>query len=201
MARGGLKAEQQQQALIIFFATTLLFILIISLVLWKWKTEETRDKIKQAHHDQLTGLPNRTLLMDRLEHALSRAKRTQSQMAVLFIDLDNFKPVNDTLGHAGGDALLRLVANRLLACVREEDTVARMGGDEFVVLVEQLNHVDDISTIAEHILSSLKQPFTISEQQVCISGSLGISLYPQNGIDAETLLRHADEAMYLHTLN
>ncbi|MFB9847685.1 GGDEF domain-containing protein [Oceanisphaera arctica] len=169
---------------------------MLCLVLWKWKTEDIREQLERAHHDTLTGLPSRILLMDRLEHALSHARRTKAQMAVLFIDLDGFKPVNDTLGHAAGDLLLQMVAKRLLYCVREEDSVARLGGDEFVIILEHLDHVGDTDMIADRILDTLQQPFTIGEQQVCISGSLGISLYPNNGTDADTLLRYADEAMY-----
>ena len=193
---GGRKAEQQKQALLGFFALTLLMMLMLGLVLWIWKTEESRKRLERAHHDILTGLPSRTLLMDRLEHALSHARRIQTRMAVLFIDLDDFKPVNDTLGHAAGDALLQMVAKRLLYCVREVDTVARMGGDEFVILLENLDDVDNVDMIADRILDILQQPFTITNQQICISASLGISLYPHNGTDADTLLRHADEAMY-----
>lgn len=193
---GGRKAEQQQQALIQFFVVTLIIVLILGVVLWKWKTEETREQLERAHHDALTDLPSRTLLMDRLAHALSRAKRSKSRMAVLFIDLDGFKTVNDTFGHAAGDRLLQIVAKRLLYCTREEDTVARLGGDEFVIVLEHIDQVDDLDVIADRILDALQQPFAIADKQVCISGSLGISLYPLNGTDADTLLRHADEAMY-----
>ena len=193
---GGRKAEQQQQALMQFFVVTLIIILILGLVIWKWKTEEIREQLERAHHDSLTDLPSRTLLMDRLAHALSRARRTQAQIAVLFIDLDSFKPVNDTLGHAAGDRVLQIVAKRLLGCVREEDTVARLGGDEFVIVLESFDHAEDLDVVADRILDTLQQPFAIANQQVCISASLGISLYPHNGTDADTLLRHADEAMY-----
>ncbi|WP_298722595.1 diguanylate cyclase [uncultured Oceanisphaera sp.] len=193
---GGRTVEQEKQALIVFFIITLLIILILGLVLWKWKTEETREQLERAHHDALTGLPARALLMDRLEHALSHTRRTGASMAVLFIDLDGFKSVNDTLGHAAGDLLLQMVAKRLLYCMREEDTVARFGGDEFVIVLENIDHVGDIDMIADRILETLQQPFTVVGQQVCISGSLGVSLYPQNGTNADSLLRHADEAMY-----
>ena len=162
---GGRKADQQQQALIQFFVITLAIILILGLVLWKWKTEEVREQLERAHHDALTDLPSRTLLMDRLAHALSRAKRVQSRMAVLFLDLDGFKTVNDTFGHAAGDRLLQIMAKRLLYCTREEDTVARLGGDEFVILLEHIDQIGDLDVIADRILDALEQPFAVANSR------------------------------------
>nr|WP_239552552.1 diguanylate cyclase [Oceanisphaera litoralis] len=193
---GGRKAEQQKQVLMGFFALILLIVLMGGSLLWMWKTEDTREQLERAYHDALTALPSRTLLMDRLEHALSHAKRHQGRIAVLFIDLDGFKAVNDTLGHAAGDVLLQMVAKRLLSCVREIDTVARLGGDEFVIVLEHIGHAGEIDLVADRILDILQQPFVIANQSVCISGSLGSSLYPENGTDAATLLGHADDAMY-----
>ncbi|WP_198650289.1 diguanylate cyclase domain-containing protein [Oceanimonas marisflavi] len=193
---GGLRAEQQKQTLLRYAGLLVLALLMLIWGLFKWKSAHTRKLLEQAHHDRLTGLPSRTLLMDRLQRALSRAQRNQTLMAVFFIDLNGFKQINDTLGHAAGDLLLQAVAGRLLQCVRTEDTVARMGGDEFVIVLEQLEQASDTDIIADRILDALRQPFDLNERRVSVSGSLGISLYPRNGTDAETLLQHADEAMY-----
>lgn len=126
---------------------------------------ESRRGPGGAHHDALTDLPSRTLLMDRLAHALSRAKRVQSRMAVLFLDLDGFKTVNDTFGHAAGDRLLQIMAKRLLYCTREEDTVARLGGDEFVILLEHIDQIGDLDVIADRILDALEQPFAVANSR------------------------------------
>jgi diguanylate cyclase (GGDEF)-like protein/PAS domain S-box-containing protein len=149
----------------------------------------------QAFHDPLTGLPNRALFMDRLQHALTRANRRGTKVAVLFIDLDNFKVINDSLGHKAGDQLLKAVAERLKACVRPEDTAARLGGDEFTILVEGVAGGGDVARIAVRIVEILQLPFTLEEQEV-FAASTGIAL---NGPDQEQpadLLRHADLAMY-----
>ena len=149
-----------------------------------------------AYHDALTGLPNRALLMDRLRHAASRADRAQARMAVLFIDLDRFKTINDSLGHAIGDGVLQAAAGRLGTLVREEDTLARLGGDEFVVLLESVRDGQDAATVAEKIIHALEDTLQIGDYPLHISASIGISLYPEDGHDAETLLMHADAAMY-----
>ncbi len=159
------------------------------------KARESQMEFK-AGHDTLTELPNRTLLEDRLSHAIDHAHRTGELVAVLFVDLDRFKPVNDTLGHAVGDALLRVVADRLRACVRAEDSVARIGGDEFVVMLEGLERPAAAEKVARKIMESLGQPLTIEGHALDISGTVGISLFPRDGTDVETLLRHADVAMY-----
>jgi diguanylate cyclase (GGDEF)-like protein/PAS domain S-box-containing protein len=149
-----------------------------------------------ANHDPLTGLPNRVLLHDRLEKAINRARRGGQLVCVMFIDLDHFKVVNDSLGHAVGDRLLKEVSSRLLACVRESDTVARLGGDEFTFVLEQLRGTDEAAVIAQKLLQSLDAPIAIDEHQLFASASVGISFYPQDGDDVATLLRNADTAMY-----
>jgi diguanylate cyclase (GGDEF)-like protein len=146
-----------------------------------------------ATHDSLTALPNRTLLHERLSHALARAQRHSRQLAVLFVDLDRFKNVNDTLGHDAGDSLLQVTAQRLYDCLRETDTMARQGGDEFVVLMEELTDREPITRVAQRILDAVSQPFVIAGQELHITASVGISIYPEDG---RTLLRNADVAMY-----
>jgi diguanylate cyclase (GGDEF)-like protein/PAS domain S-box-containing protein len=150
----------------------------------------------QAFHDPLTGLPNRALFMDRLEHALALAHRRGTKVAVLFADLDNFKVMNDSLGHAAGNQLLIAVAERLKACVRPEDTAARLGGDEFTILVEGVTGGDDVAQIAERIAEILQPPFALEEQEVFATASTGIVLNSTAQEQAADLLRHADLAMY-----
>ena len=150
-----------------------------------------------AHHDALTGLPNRLLLNARLEHSLHHACREGTNLAVLFLDLDHFKKVNDSLGHAVGDHLLQLVAKGLLASVREEDTIARMGGDELAIVLGSLDDARYAATAAQKILDELANPFEIDGRELFVSASIGISIYPQNGRDAIALLKHADAAMYM----
>lgn len=149
-----------------------------------------------AQHDVLTDLPNRLLLNDRLAQAISLARRNQNQVAVLFLDLDGFKHINDSLGHAIGDKLLQSVAARLSACVRKSDTVSRQGGDEFVILLSEVGHAADAAVSATKILTELKRAHTIGEHHFHVTASIGISTYPENGEDAETLTKNADTAMY-----
>ncbi|MFO1418033.1 MAG: EAL domain-containing protein [Methylotetracoccus sp.] len=149
-----------------------------------------------AHHDLLTGLPNRRLFRDRLEHAIQRADRSGSKLAVLFLDLDRFKDVNDSLGHTVGDSLLRQVANRLKAVMRRDDTLARLGGDEFTVLMEGLQRGKDASNVAEKLVLVLGEPFPVQRHELFVGVSIGISIYPQDAQSAESLLRNADAAMY-----
>lgn len=151
---------------------------------------------QMAHFDALTGLPNRNLFFDRLGQALAASRRTGDKLALLFLDLDRFKPVNDTWGHAVGDALLKWVAQRLTTCVRESDTVARMAGDEFTVILTHLGGPEDARPVAEKIIRALNEPFLVDGHTIEIGVSIGIALYPDDGSDAETLLRHADDAMY-----
>ncbi|HQO28145.1 MAG TPA: EAL domain-containing protein, partial [Accumulibacter sp.] len=148
-----------------------------------------------ATHDELTGLPNRTLFNDRLQLALARARRSQESIGVVFIDLDNFKVVNDTLGHDSGDQLLCQAAKRLLDCVRSEDTVARLGGDEFVVLLESTDR-QHASQTAERLLKTLSGSYRFDDDDCFISGSIGVSIFPDDAEDASALMRNADSAMY-----
>jgi diguanylate cyclase (GGDEF)-like protein len=150
----------------------------------------------QAFHDLLTGLPNRALFLDRLEHALTRANRRDSKVAVLFTDLDNFKVINDSLGHIAGDQLLVAVAERLKTCLRPEDTVARLGGDEFTILVEDIASVGEVVQLAERIAEILQPPFALEEQEVFAALSTGIALNSPAQEQPADLLRHADLAMY-----
>ena len=145
--------------------------------------------------DPLTGLPNRRLLVDRVSMALVRARRDQSAMAVLYLDLDGFKEINDRLGHGAGDALLKMVAGRLSAAVREEDTVARLGGDEFVIVLH-LSDGADAGQVASKLIAAVSQPYEIEGQAVSVTISAGIALYPVHGEDAETLMKSADLALY-----
>jgi diguanylate cyclase (GGDEF)-like protein/PAS domain S-box-containing protein len=150
----------------------------------------------QAHHDHLTGLPNRLLLEDRLHGAVLRAQREHTQVAVLFIDLDRFKNINDSLGHHVGDNVLRDVAQRFCALTRESDTVARLGGDEFLIVMEGIHDAGMASRVAEKILDDLRANPVTLEQEFFVGASIGISLFPQDGADAETLIKNADAAMY-----
>jgi len=147
-------------------------------------------------HDVLTGLPNRTLLQERCEQALSLARRDNRRLALLFLDLDRFKTINDSLGHSVGDRLLRAVAGRLLGCVRETDTVSRPGGDEFVVLLTELDDPGDAALVARKLIGAMQEPFTIEQHQLVVSCSIGLSLFPDDGHDHDTLARQADTALY-----
>jgi diguanylate cyclase (GGDEF)-like protein len=149
-----------------------------------------------ARHDVLTGLPNRRAFQERLEHTLVRAQRSGERFALLFIDVDNFKGINDRWGHEGGDAALKIVALRLTSATRKADAVARMGGDEFVVLLENPTHRDDIVVIAEKLLESVRSPILHEGQEMQVGFSIGISQYPDDGNTAAQLLSRADHAMY-----
>lgn len=150
-----------------------------------------------AYYDNLTGLPNRVLLQDRLLQALSQTKRVSGKSAVLFLDLDRFKNINDSLGHSVGDELLKQVALRLKDNIRDADTVARQGGDEFVVVLNKIEHSRQAAKVASKIIAALSQPFLINGQSLCTGASIGISVYPDDGQDVGSLLKHADMAMYL----
>jgi diguanylate cyclase (GGDEF)-like protein/PAS domain S-box-containing protein len=149
-----------------------------------------------AYHDTLTGLPNRLLLQDRFEQAIAHAQRDGSRVALLFMDLDHFKGINDTLGHDAGDALLRQVAARLRECVRDTDTICRQGGDEFLILLPDLNHADDTVPVLLKLMERLQEPFNADGQEIATSISLGVALFPEDGGNFETLLKKADMAMY-----
>ena len=158
---------------------------------------ELTDQLShQAHHDALTGLPNRLLFQDRLAHAIAQAARHGTQVAVLYMDLDRFKHINDTLGHASGDALLRQVAERLDGCVRKSDTLARLGGDEFTVVLNDLVEVGDAMRAGRALVECMRVPFRVDGRDLYASISLGISIYPQDSLDAADLMAHADVAMY-----
>jgi diguanylate cyclase (GGDEF)-like protein/PAS domain S-box-containing protein len=149
-----------------------------------------------AQHDVVTNLPNRLLLNDRITQAIALARRQKKTIAVIFLDLDRFKYINDSLGHATGDQLIQSVAKRLLACVRASDTISRQGGDEFAILLSEIASPEDAGKCATHMLLSLSEPHSIGGQDLRIAGSIGISVYPEDGEDAETLIKNADTAMY-----
>jgi len=161
------------------------------------QVEIAKDQLEHlAHHDALTGLPNRILLQDRLGQAIELARRQGRQLAVMFMDLDRFKHINDSLGHAVGDQLLQSVAQRLVDCVRQSDTISRQGGDEFVLLLPNIEHAEDAAYSAQKMLGALAQPHLIEGHDLHISVSIGISIYPNDGQDAEALIKSADTAMY-----
>lgn len=158
---------------------------------------ENDEKLRRlASVDPLTGLPNRAVFNDRLDHAIHKAHRNSARIAVFFIDLDHFKHINDSLGHKAGDILLCEVAKRLKSCIREGDTVARLGGDEFTVILEEIRSAQHVGGVADKVLSSIALPYNIDGTEVTISPSIGISLYPADGRDVDLLLRNADAAMY-----
>lgn len=159
--------------------------------------KEQQNRLEQmAHYDALTGLPNRILLADRMDQALSHTNRMGNLLAVAYLDLDDFKPINDRLGHAVGDKLLVAVAKRLKECVRGDDTVSRLGGDEFVLLLPEQESVEQSNLAIDRIIKTLTEPYYIKGNKLTVSASIGISLYPLDNSDADTLLRHADQAMY-----
>lgn len=158
------------------------------------QAEEQMQRL--AHYDMLTGLPNRRLISDRLQQAIATAKRGKAHMALLFLDLDKFKPVNDELGHDVGDLLLKEVAKRLQNCVRQSDTVARLGGDEFVVLLPAIDAQEDAMLVADKILYALNLPFELAGHSIGIAASIGVAAYPEHGTDEKTLTMNADTAMY-----
>ncbi|HEX4763484.1 MAG TPA: EAL domain-containing protein, partial [Usitatibacter sp.] len=154
------------------------------------------DMRRKAMHDPLTGLPNRAMFMESLERALAKARRRASRFSVCFIDLDRFKEVNDTMGHPAGDSLLLEVSRRLTTAVRQSDLVARLAGDEFVVLIEEHGGPEEVMIVAQKVLAALARPVTIDWREAKISGSIGIANFPEDGLDVPTLVRHADVAMY-----
>ncbi|WP_310449657.1 diguanylate cyclase domain-containing protein [Sulfuritalea sp.] len=161
------------------------------------RKESQRRLERMAHYDTLTQLPNRVLFADRLRIALAQARRTGKLLAVCYLDLDDFKPINDIYGHPAGDRLLAEVAGRLADAVRGGDTVARLGGDEFALLLGELDDANECRPALERVFSTLGRPFGIESETVSISASIGVTLFPLDDSDPETLLRHADQAMYV----
>ena len=162
----------------------------------------TDQRIAQlAHYDPLTNLPNRTLFYDRLDQAVARVKRYQQKFAVLFLDLDGFKQVNDRFGHHAGDCLLGMVAGRLAENVRDMDTLARVGGDEFVLILNNVDYPDNAILVANKILESLSHPFVVNGNACLIGSSIGISIFPDDTDESETLVKMADDAMYVAKKN
>jgi diguanylate cyclase (GGDEF)-like protein len=162
--------------------------------------EQEEGARNAALHDNLTGLANRALFNDRLEHGIAQAKRHRRILAVMFVDLDNFKSINDTYGHQAGDAVLRTIANRLKHNTREDDTVSRYGGDEFLYLLTQIHEQKDIAMIAVKILNAIQAPCNVSVRDdiviPCLEASIGISIFPKDGATANALIKSADQAMY-----
>ena len=175
---------------------SLLFVLISTgLLLKAYKNNQKNQYL--AEHDKLTTLPNRLLLEDRLNQALALAKRNDKKFAMIYVDIDHFKKINDTLGHDAGDAMLREAAKRLLSCIRATDTASRVGGDEFVVLLYDIENSEAAGHIAENILTELNKDIPFSGHLLKTSASIGISIYPEHGQDIDTLQKHADIAMYM----
>ena len=158
---------------------------------------QAEEKIRQmAYHDSLTGLPNRKLFSDRWSIALAQSQRNQQKVGIAMLDLDNFKKVNDTLGHDVGDLLLQAAAKRLSAALRKGDTVARFGGDEYVLIIPDLKTIEDAIPVAQKIVDSFRKPFLIDKHQLFVTTSIGIAVYPNDGTDGDILLKNADKAMY-----
>lgn len=159
--------------------------------------KQSEERIRHmAHHDTLTGLPNRHLFTDRLNHAIKAAQRYNKALVLMFVDLDKFKPINDTLGHEAGDVVLQVVAKRFRKTIRESDTVARIGGDEFVILLEELDSSDAGLLVAEKLLECLEEPILVGGRECRLGASIGIARFPEDAMDSDELLRCADEAMY-----
>ena len=171
--------------------------LLVRCIRYAIESKRAEDRLTLlAQYDPLTGLPNRALFRDRLTHAIARGQRAQSLVGLLYLDLDRFKGINDSLGHDLGDLLLKAVAGRLQNCVRDVDTVARMGGDEFTVVLESVANLEGVTMTAQRILNALTQPFTLDGHEVFVTASIGLTVYPYDEKDAHGLLKHADIAMY-----
>jgi diguanylate cyclase (GGDEF)-like protein/PAS domain S-box-containing protein len=169
----------------------------VAFVLNLHKQKEAEDTIRhQAYHDALTDLPNRLLLKERLNHACRHAKRYHQHAAVLLLDLDRFKIINDSLGHQVGDEILKEVAHRLTACVRDEDTVSRFGGDEFVLVLDRISDKDDVLRVVDAIYDALKSPIIVDDKELYVNTSIGIAIYPHDGLDEQILIKNADIALY-----
>jgi diguanylate cyclase (GGDEF)-like protein len=173
---------------------------VLSSIAWDMREHKSTEQRlrRQATHDALTDCPNRGLLMDRLEQALHSAERHRRVVGVLFLDLDGFKQINDTLGHEPANTLLRDFSQRLRARLRVEDTLARYGGDEFVMVVPEIGAPSDVEYVTRKVSQALGEPFVVAGKSIRLSASVGVAVYPQDGEDAETLLRKADSRMYRH---
>jgi len=206
LAAGNPRVVQYLWSATIASGVALVFVTILGRMSWQLQQSQMRLMQQQvittermehlAYHDSLTGLPNRRLFLDRLEQEVKRANRSSLPLSILFMDLDGFKEVNDSLGHEAGDRLLSDVAERLTDCVREDDTVARLGGDEFTVILTGAKEREDVERVAQTIIDALAMPFHIAQQSVQISVSIGITLYPQDASSPDALLEAADQAMY-----
>ncbi len=196
--QAGIKGLQKKLLLLI-----LVLLLLVGISSWIIARDMVRRKSYQmelyrsANFDKLTNVPNRALFLDRLDQILKQSERYERKFALLFIDLDGFKSVNDTLGHDAGDELLIKTAERLQECVRDADTVARIGGDEFTVILSTITSVDDAQSVAQKIIQALSTPFRLGDEEAQIGASIGISVFPKNGGNAEILLKKADDAMYV----
>ena len=162
-----------------------------------WLEQEVARVRHFAYHDELTGLPNRSLLLDRLNQAIVQAARQQKQVGLLLLDLDGFKCVNDRLGHATGDILLQRVAQRLLCCIRGADTACRYGGDEFVILLPEVDGEKNAAEVAQKLRAYLAKPYVVGDQSIALTASIGVAVYPRDGSNQTDLIRRADIAMYL----
>lgn len=197
-----INADKRSRQVTLFKIAIPIFLLLM-LLSWglsiaKIKNKQAKELLQlQATIDTLTGLPNRQLYHDRLSRCLLHSKRLNTKFALLFIDLDRFKTVNDTLGHAAGDQLLQQVAEKLRHIIRESDTVARIGGDEFTIILNSISKSSDITRVAELITEKLSEPFPLDTAKVNIGASIGIAIYPQDGMTKTTLMQNADSAMYL----
>jgi diguanylate cyclase (GGDEF)-like protein len=180
-------------SIIVFLVVSIALLILFSMITHR-KAEVTVQHM--AYHDFLTGLPNRKLFSDRLDIALARAQRNQKKVGIAMLDLDHFKDVNDNLGHHKGDLLLKVAAERLHAALRKGDTIARFGGDEFVLILPDLETIEDAIQVAQKIVDSFCQPFLIDTHQLVVTTSIGIAVYPNDGTDDDLLLRNADIAMY-----
>lgn len=174
---------------------TLRFAIERNRIVEKWERAWENEK-QRATHDPLTGLPNRLLFRDRLHHSIDWAKRQKNGLALLYIDLDHFKQVNDCFGHATGDLLLKEVAERLQGCLRKEDTAARLGGDEFGAILMETKKISDTTTVVQRIKKSISQPHLLGEKSLVVTCSIGVSLFPFDALEASSLVERADVAMY-----
>lgn len=181
-------------ASLILVGVTVFPLLVVTHLVWQVRERATGEY--RAQHDALTGLPNRVLFVDRLEVALAHARRSGSCVGVMFLDLDGFKQINDSLGHGTGDRLLRGVASRLRQALREQDTIARVGGDEFTIILSDVGGQDGCALVAQKVLGMFERPFAVDGRELAISASIGVAVHPLDGDDADTLIKNADTAMY-----